>query len=73
MIIWPNVAKGKKACSSYNWFFSDANWDENEVAQRKADLFINSLCLKGNNKISLIIDDTFNKKEGNQTEGVGKF
>jgi len=33
--------KGKKARSSYNWFFSDANWDENEVAQRKVDLFIN--------------------------------
>jgi hypothetical protein len=26
--------KGKKARSSYNWFFSDANWNEDEVAQR---------------------------------------
>jgi hypothetical protein len=42
--------KGKKARSSYNWFFSDANWDENEVAQRKVDLFVDSLCLKENNK-----------------------
>jgi SRSO17 transposase len=38
--------KGKKARSSYNWFFSDANWDENEVAQRKVDLFIEHLSLK---------------------------
>jgi len=65
--------EGKKARSSYNWFFSDANWDENEVAQRKADLFIDKICLKDNDKILLIIDDTYNEKEGTQTEGVGKF
>jgi SRSO17 transposase len=65
--------KGKKARSSYNWFFSDANWDENEVAQRKADLFIEKLCLKENDKVLLIIDDTYKEKEGTQTEGVGKF
>jgi hypothetical protein len=65
--------KGKKARSSYNWFFSDANWDENEVAQRKVDLFIEHLSLKNDDKILLIIDDTYNEKEGTQTEGVGKF
>ena len=48
-------SKGKKARSSYNWFFSDANWDENEIAQRKVDLFIDSLCLKENDKLLLII------------------
>jgi SRSO17 transposase len=63
--------KGKKARSSYNWFFSDANWDENEVAQRKVDLFIDKLSLKDKDKILLIIDDTYNEKEGTQTEGVG--
>jgi SRSO17 transposase len=66
-------SKRKKARSSYNWFLSDANWDENEVAQRKVDLFIEHLCLKENDKMLLIIDDTFNEKEGTQTEGVGKF
>ena len=65
--------KGKKARSSYNWFFSDANWDENEVAQRKVDLFIEHLSLKNDDKILLIIDDTYNEKEGTQTDGVGKF
>jgi len=65
--------KGKKARSSYNWFFSDANWDEDQVAERKANLFINHLCLKENDKVLLIIDDTYNEKEGTQTEGVGKF
>jgi hypothetical protein len=29
--------------------------------------------LKDNDKILLIIDDTYNEKEGNQTDGVGKF
>ena len=66
-------SKGKKARSSYNWFFSDANWDEDEVAQRKVDLFIKKLCLKENDRVLLIIDDTYNEKEGTQTEGVGKF
>jgi hypothetical protein len=65
--------EGKKARSSYNWFFSDANWDENEVAQRKADLFIDRLHLKDDDKILLIIDDTYNEKEGTQTDGVGRF
>lgn len=65
--------KGKKARFSYNWFFNDANWDKNEVAQHKVDLFIDSLCLDEKNKILLIIYDTYNEKEGNQTDSVGKF
>jgi hypothetical protein len=65
--------EGKKARSSYNWFFSDANWDENEVAQRKVDLFIDQLSLKTNDKLLLIIDDTYNEKEGTGTDGIGKF
>jgi len=65
--------KGKKARSSYNWFFSDANWDENKIAQCKVNLFIEHLPLKEDGKILLIIDDTYNEKEGTQTDGVGKF
>jgi hypothetical protein len=65
--------KGKKARSSYNWFFSEADWDENEVAQRKVDLFLESMRLKDNDKVLLIIDDTYNEKEGTQTDGVGNF
>ena len=68
-----DCSKGKKARSSYNWFLSDANWDENEVAQRKVDLFIDKLCLKDNDKILLIIDDTYKEKNGIQTDGVGRF
>ncbi len=62
-----------KSRSSYNWFFSDAIWDENEVAQRSADLFIEALQLSASDKILLIIDDTYNEKEGKCTDGVGKF
>jgi hypothetical protein len=63
----------KKARSSYNWFFTDGDWDEDEIAQRKADLFFEELCLKEGNRILLIIDDTYNEKKGKHTEGVGKF
>ena len=66
-------SRDKKARSSYNWFFSDANWDESEVAQRKVDLFIDKLCLKDRDKVLLIIDDTYNEKDGIQTDGVGRF
>mgnify|MGYP001591539296 CR=1 FL=1 len=63
----------KKARSSYNWFFTDGDWDEDEIAQRKADLFFEELRLKEGNRILLIIDDTYNEKKGKHTEGVGKF
>ncbi len=63
----------KKGRSSYNWFFTDGDWDEDEIAQRKADLFFEELHLKEGNRILLIIDDTYNEKKGKHTEGVGKF
>ena len=65
--------KEKKGRSSYNWFFTDGNWDEDEIAQRKADLFFEELRIKEGNRILLIIDDTYNEKKGKHTEGVGKF
>jgi hypothetical protein len=67
------MSQREKARSSYNWFFSDAERDKNEVAQRKVDLFLENIQLKDNNRILLIIDDTYNEKEGTQTEGVGNF
>jgi len=30
-----DCSKGKKSRSSYNWFLSDANWDEDEVRSAK--------------------------------------
>jgi SRSO17 transposase len=65
--------EGTKSRSSYNWFFSDAIWDENEVAQRSVDLFIEANGVSASDKILLIIDDTYNEKEGKCTDGVGKF
>jgi SRSO17 transposase len=62
-----------KSRSSYNRFFSDAIWDENEVAQRSVDLFINALRLGEGDRLLLVIDDTYNEKEGKCTDGVGKF
>jgi SRSO17 transposase len=65
--------EGTKSRSSYNWFFSDAIWDENEVAQRSVDLFIEANEVSASDRILLIIDDTYNEKEGKCTDGVGKF
>ena len=31
VILWQRIVKGTKSHSTYNWFFSDAIWDENEV------------------------------------------
>jgi hypothetical protein len=68
-----NDNKEKKGRSSYNWFITDGDWDENEIAQRKADLFFEELGLRKGDRILLIIDDTYNEKKGKHTEGVGKF
>ena len=65
--------KEKKGRSSYNWFITDGDWDEEEIAQRKADLFFEELRIKEGNRILLIIDDIYNEKKGRHTEGVGKF
>jgi hypothetical protein len=65
--------RDRKARSSYNWFVTNGDWDEDEIAQRKADLFFEELGLKEGNRILLIIDDTYNEKKGKHTEGVGKF
>jgi hypothetical protein len=63
----------KKSRSLYNWFFNGARWDENEVAQRNAKLFFKAVGLKIGDLLLLIIDDTYNKKKGTCTEGVGRF
>jgi hypothetical protein len=63
----------KKGRSSYNWFITDGDWDEEEIAQRKADLFFEEIGIKSGDRILLIIDDTYNEKKGRHTEGVGKF
>jgi hypothetical protein len=38
--------RDRKARSSYNWFVTNGIWDEDEIAQRKADLFFEELGLK---------------------------
>jgi hypothetical protein len=55
--------KWKKARSSFNWLFSDANLGKNEVIQRKVNFFISSLCFKEYNKMFQIINDIYNKKK----------
>ncbi len=62
-----------KARSSYNWFFTNANWDEDEVAQKSVDLFLSTSNIKFGHRFLLILDDSFNEKKGIKTDGVGKF
>jgi SRSO17 transposase len=63
----------KKGRSSYNWFITDGDWDEDEVAQRSAYMFLEASDLKCGDMLLLIIDDTYNEKKGKKSEGVGKF
>lgn len=67
------VGEDKKSRAAYEWFFTTAKWDENELAQRKADLFYELMGIKPKDKLLLIIDDTLNEKNGKATEGVGYF
>ncbi|VUT28141.1 MAG: hypothetical protein SYNGOMJ08_00703 [Candidatus Syntrophoarchaeum sp. GoM_oil] len=63
----------KKARSTYDWFFNQAKWNEDEVAQRKAYMFFKAFDLKEGGRILLIIDDTYREKKGKCTDGIGKF
>ena len=65
--------KKKKSRRAYNWFFNDAKWDEDKVAQVKADAFFKTIKPKKEKRILLLIDDTDNEKKGKKTDGVGKF
>ena len=66
------AVEDKKAGSSYNWFFNDARWDEDLLAERKADMFFKALDVRRNDQILFIVDDTYEEKKGNNTEGVWK-
>ncbi len=47
--------------------------DEDAVAQCKADLFFKEAGLSSEDKLLLVIDDTYVEKKGNKTDGVDKF
>lgn len=64
---------GRKSRRAYEWFFKDAKWDEDRVAQHKAEAFFRAIKLKKGDMILLIIDDTHKNKKGKMTDGVGKF
>ena len=67
------VGEDKKSRAAYEWFFTTAKWDEDELAQRKAELFYRLMDIKQGDKLLLIVDDTLNEKKGKATEGVGYF
>lgn len=64
---------GGKSRTAYEYFFNEAKWDEDAVAQRKADLFFRESGLASGVNLLLVIDDTFVEKKGDKTDGVGKF
>jgi hypothetical protein len=64
---------GGKSRTAYEYFFIEAKWDEDAVAQRKADLFFKEAELSAGDKLLLVIDDTYVEKKGDKTDGVGKF
>ena len=68
-----NTCKNKKDYQTYRYFFEKAKWNENEVAQKKADLFFKAVGAKKGRRILIIVDDTFKKKKGEKTFGVGWF
>lgn len=67
-----SISNGKSR-TAYEYFFNEAKWDEDSVAQRKADYFFEQFGVEEGDRIYLSIDDTFREKKGDKTEGVGKF
>jgi hypothetical protein len=39
--------------SSYNWFITDGDWDEEEIALSKADLFFEEIGIKSGDRMLL--------------------
>ena len=68
-----NTCENKKDYQTYRYFFEKAKWDENEIAQKKADLFFKAVGAGKRKRILIIVDDTFKKKKGENTFGVGWF
>jgi hypothetical protein len=68
-----DTCEDKKDYQTYRYFFGKAKWDENEIAQRKADIFFKSIGAKKGELILIVVDDTLNKKKGKKTFGVGWF
>jgi len=56
--------KEKKGRSSYDWFITDGDWDEEEIASVKRIYSLKSLgSKKRRNRILLIIDDTITRRK----------
>ncbi len=73
VILWPNVAKGKKHVLRTIGSLAMRIGTRMKLHNAKWTFLLSNLCLKENDRMLLIIDDTYNEKEGTQTEGVGKF
>lgn len=61
-----------KSRTAYSYFFNNAKFNQKNIAQVKANLFFEKHDTH-KNKIILSIDDTLTEKEGEKTDGVGKF
>jgi len=68
-----DTCKDKKTYQAYSYFFNRAKWSEDEVAQKKANMFFEAIGVKSGKRILVIIDDTLEDKKGEKTFGVGKF
>lgn len=68
-----NNCEDKKNYQTYRYFFEKAKWDENEMAQKKADIFFKAIDARKGKRILIIVDNTLNKKKGVKTFGVGWF
>jgi len=62
-----------KSRTAYEYFFNEAKWDEDEMAQSMANMFFNTINIEKGKRLLLIIDDTCEDKKGTKTYGVGKF
>ena len=57
-----DTCKDKKTYQAYSYFFNKARWNENKVAQKKADIFFKAVGAERGKRILVIIDDTLEKK-----------
>jgi hypothetical protein len=63
----------EKARRTYNHFFTGATWDQADLAQALLSYLVTRLNIGKGDELRLHIDDSFSRKFGDATDGVGNF
>jgi SRSO17 transposase len=68
----PVVGAQRKEAQSLQWFLSESRWDYEQVNRRRVELLLEDPASAPNDRGTLVIDETGDRKEGKKTAHVGR-